>query len=237
MKFDIKVPFEGPVSLLPTLNLDRRRLLRTGLTSSVALSQAFNTGCSRKVERTFEYLQDVKLNDGKVITLRFKDVVLAYGKDTDNVKRLLKQEMWYEPLGIYYLDEPWNIDGAHRLMSFDIVNGVPMVVQNSHYSDVVRRDAHPEESVRLQQHHRCKFNYLKWMANKWIEVHESEFPGHIVGYNLGRATYPRGDSKTLQKYGMSNAPAMGDTPISIFQFGGCLAMLPDKQNKNLNQNK
>lgn len=211
--------------LPPKLNLDRRRWLNTGLASAVALSQAFNVGCSSEVERTFEYLQDVKLNDGKIVTLRFKDVILATSKVTDNYKRLLKQEMWYEPLGVYYLDEPWDVTGAHRLMSFDIVNGVPMLVQSAHHKDVVSRPSN-----------NCSFNYFKWVMNNWIEVPETEFPLHIVGYNLHRTTYNRGDSKLLQKRGISNPLAMGDTPLTMLAYakgvGACLGKLRPNEIQN-----
>jgi hypothetical protein len=211
--------------LVPTLNLDRRRWLNTGLASAVALSQAFIAGCSSEVERTFEYLQDVKLNDGKIITLRFKDVILARGKDTDNFKRLLKQEMWYEPLGIYYLDEPWNIDGAHRLMSFDIVNGVPMIVQIAKQKDMERAQGTKD----------CQLNYLKWIASDWIEVPESEFPIRTVRYNLNRATYERDASKVIEKRGLENVPKIGDMPPSMFEHSKgsfCHPPLPQNQNQN-----
>jgi hypothetical protein len=225
------VPLATLLPLSPRLNLDRRRWLNTGLASTVALSQAFNAGCSSEVERTFEYLQDVKLNDGKIVTLRFKDVILARGKDTDKYVRLLKQEMWFEPLGIYYLDEPWDVTGAHILLSFDIVNGVPMLVQLAHHKDLVRPGAT----------NKCRLNYFNWGANNWTEIPESEFPGQIVGYNLGRATYERGDSKSLQKRGMLNFPLRGETPISIFEYakgvGDCPGRHPSNQNQNQSQEK
>jgi hypothetical protein len=221
------VPSKRDAPLLPAFNLDRRRWLNTGLASTVALSQAFNTGCSSEVERTFEYLQDVRLNDGKIVTLRFKDVILARGKDTDKYVRLLKQEMWCEPLGIYYLDEPWDISGAHLLRSFDIVNGVPMLVQIAHHKDMERA-----QGTKV-----CELNYLKWLANSWIEVLEPDFPLHIVLYNLTQPDYARSNSKTLQKYGILDFPGgRGDERISMLQHSrGSFCHAPPPRNQNQNQ--
>jgi hypothetical protein len=224
------VPSKRDAPLLPTFNLDRRRWLNTGLASTVALSQAFNVGCSSEVERTFEYLQDVKLNDGKIITLRFKQVILALGKDTDKYKRLLKVEMWYDALGIYFLDEPWDDSGAHRWTSFDIVNSVPMLVQIAHHKDI----------VRPQRTNECGLNYFKWVANTWIEVPESEFPGHIVRYNLRQPSYRRSDSKGLQRRGLQDFPgARGEERISIFEYakgvGICYEPIPKNQDQNQNK--
>jgi hypothetical protein len=219
----MRVPFETHSPLSPRLNLNRRRWLNTGLASTVALSQAFNVGCSSEVERTFEYLQDVKLNDGKIITLRFKVVLLAKGKDTDRYERLVKVEMWYDALGIYYLDEPWGNNKAHRLMSFDIVNGIPMLVQDANDFDLITR----------RNRNRCKQNYFKWLANNWVEVAESEFPGNIVRYNLGRNTWERGDSKIIQKRELSSPSERERMPESIFEYsrgvGDCTRTYPPEQ--------
>jgi hypothetical protein len=220
------VPFVTQ-SLLPSqLNLDRRRWLNTGLSSALILSQGLNAGCSRAVERTFEYLQDVKLHDGKVITLRFKHVILAHGNDTDKYKRILKVELWYDALGIYFLDEPKDITGAHLLRSFDIVNGVPMLVQIAHNQDMAKYEGTKD----------CYFNYFKWIANKWLEVPEAEFPLDIVRYNLRGPNYYRSEADSLQKYGLMDFPGVrGEERISMREYSKgvslCPGRLPPKQNQ------
>jgi hypothetical protein len=225
-------PFVTQSPSPPQFNLDRRRWLNASLSSAVLSSATLSTGCSWKVERTFEYLQDVKLNDGKIITLRFKRVVLANGKDTDKFERILKVEMWYDALGIYFLDEPKDINGADLLMSFDIVNGVPMLVQIAQYADMVRHQGTKD----------CRLNYFKWVANKWLEVPEAEFPLDIVRYNLRGPNYFRSEADSLQKYGILDFPgARGEERISMLQYakgvGLCSGRLPPKQNQIENQGR
>jgi hypothetical protein len=219
------VPPKTQLPLPPTWNIDRRRWLITGLSSALILSQGLNAGCSRAFERTFENLQEVKLHDGKVITLRFKIVILATGEELYKIQRILKVEMWYDALGIYFLDEPKDITGAHLLKSFDIVNGVPMLVRAAHLQDMAK--------YRGTKH--CLFVYFKWVANQWLEVPEAEFPLDIVRYNINWPAYWRSDSETVRKYGLKDFPGVpSEDRISMREYsrryGLCGDPLPQKQN-------
>jgi hypothetical protein len=223
-KSDMTVLRKTHLQLRPNLKLGRRRWLNAGFSSALILSQGLNAGCSRAFERTFENLQEVKLHDGKVITLRFKIVILATGEELYKIQRILKVEMWYDALGIYFLDEPKDITGAHHLLSFDIVNGVPMLV----------RDAHVQDMAKYEGAKDCYFIYFKWVANKWLEVPEAEFPLDIVRYNINWPAYWRSDSETVRKYGLKDFPGVpSEDRISMREYSrryyACPGRLPPKQ--------
>lgn len=127
-----------------------------------------------------------------------------------------------------YLDEPKGLDGAHLFRSFDIVNGIPMLVQVAHINDLGRRPGAKN----------CRLNYFKWVTNSWIEVAESEFPLDIVRYNLRGPNYFRSEADSLQKYGILDFPgARGEERISMLEYAKGVGLCHGLGNKNQIQEK
>jgi hypothetical protein len=176
-----------------------------GLLCSAALALTLLAGCGKRVD-VAEWTEEVMLNDGSMITV-WRKATAKSGGFPEPRGADLSFELKYEAMDVHWVGPPTN-----RLLSFDIVNGVPWMATSTDERVVCATRATSDFA----------YSFYKWTEGKWIEVTAAEYPIHVARANLwayywGRE--PENDAKGHIDWRTKRLDAVITTPpMSVHQF-------------------
>lgn len=116
-----------------------------------------------------EWTEEVKLSDGRLITVWRRARAYSGGWPNSKRGRDIDFEFKYAPLGIY-----WKGDWNRYPMSFEIIDGAPYLVL--YISDKASCANRPKTDYSAQ--------FLRWQNGQWVEVRQVGFPVQRALINL-----------------------------------------------------
>ncbi len=116
-----------------------------------------------------EWTEEVKLSDGRMITVWRKARRYSGGFPNSRRGRRIDFEFKYEPLGIY-----WKGDWSGDPVSFDLINETPYLAILTSNKELCYKRPSTDYSAQ----------FLRWQNGQWIEVRQADFPVQRALINL-----------------------------------------------------
>lgn len=120
-----------------------------------------------------EWTEEVKLSDGRMVTVWRKARAYSGGFPNSKRGRNIDFEFRYEPLGLWWV-ATMSEKFVRDPVSFDIIDGVPYLVL--HMGDREGCRNRPKSDYTAQ--------FLRWVNDRWVEVPQAQFPVDRALMNL-----------------------------------------------------
>jgi hypothetical protein len=184
----------------------RMSLLKTFIALLLLLlATALLQACGKNID-VAEWTEEVMLNDGRVIVVWRKATAKSWGFPEPRGADL-SFELKYEPMGVHWVSTP-----ANRLLSFDIVDGVPWMATFIDEMNVCPQRKTTDFAA----------SFFKWDGGKWIEVSAAAYPIHIARRNLWSRYWGRErerDSKGLIDWRTKDQlDNLSTPPITVYHY-------------------